>query len=252
MAEAIPNGEAVDQRRLIADPEGYIKELDLDGKIGEIFPALERSKGVMQSPIKHAEGAVFTHTLMTFTKLDEETPSDKVFGPITDPHERLLIIYALMYHDLGKKERNEGRDQGERLDHVKISLEHAKADLADKLSEEDLALVLELIEKHEYIADAVHISPKINKLHQLFTIGGDLRKGRLQLKCMECDLLGRLRGGNEQQQKQMVEEDFALAERNIGIYQLLLEQEAAGATFPLNKISAEVRSRIEALIASAR
>ena len=112
MDEGAPEGAQIDESRLLEDPEGYLKELDTDGKIAELFPALERAKGVRQSPIRHAEGGVFLHSLMATTKLAEETPSDRVFGTITDPHDRLLITYALIYHDLGKKERNESRETG--------------------------------------------------------------------------------------------------------------------------------------------
>ena len=138
------------------------------------------------------------------------------------------------------------------MDHVKVSMEHAKADLADKLSEADLATVVELIEKHEQIASAEHISHKLNKLHKLFTIGGDLKRGRMQLKFAECDLFGRTRGGDAENQRQMLAADDALAQRNINLYQLLLEQEAAGASFPVNKIATDVKDRITALIKAAR
>lgn len=230
----------LDTNRLIADPRSYIESLDEDGTLAEIFPSLAVLKGVTQSPIKHAEGDAFEHTLMVLDTLMGETPSDEMFGPIIDEHYRLLMIFAALYHDTGKRERNRDSTPENKVDHVKESMFHARVDLANLLSEEDLALVVEMIEKHEWVLSDT-LSKKLNRLHQLFALQGNLDRGRMLLKFSEADYLGRrIAGGNDHLERRR----SSMLARNLGLYGILLEYQERGETFPVNRISVEVRGRI--------
>ncbi|MBI4232148.1 hypothetical protein HY605_02855 [Candidatus Peregrinibacteria bacterium] len=237
--------EGLNISRLVANPRAYLEELNADGKLAEAFPAFDRTKGVTQSPDKHAEGDVFIHTFMTLDLLDQETPSDRDFGPISDEHERFLMLLALLYHDTGKRERNLLDRPDARVFHVPESIKHAQADLAKYLSPQDLELVIEMINKHETLLDADHLSPKINRLHDNFALGGSTERGRTLLKFLECDLFGRR---VSESHKHLLERADLLAARNIGLHRVVLEAEAQGVSFPVQHIGKETRARIKQLI----
>lgn len=247
MASDLDGGEieGLNFLRLADEPRLYLEELDQTGELAEVFPAFERTKGVTQSPDKHAEGDVFVHTLITTDLVSQETPSDKVYGPVTDKHELFLVMLALIYHDTGKKERNELDRPDARVFHVPESIKHARADLAKYLSEEDLAIVIEMINKHETLLDADHLSPKLNKIHNNFSLGGSVERGRTLIKFLECDLFGRKVSDSH---RHLLRRADLLADRNIGLHQLLMEAEAEGVSFPVQHIEREIRARIQALI----
>lgn len=201
---------------MIQNPRQLIQELDDEGRLGDVFPAVLRCKGVRQSPVKHAEGHVFTHILMGLDKIHESTPSDAELGPISDERSLLLIFLGVLYHDTGKKERNESTN---RIDHVAVSIEHAKNDLKGKISDKELEMVLDLIGKHEQIFGE-QISADPVRARALFSFNGDLGFGRLLLKFSECDNLGRIVNDEK-----ILEKNRKLIERNIRLYQLLLEKE---------------------------
>ncbi len=234
----------LDVKALVENPLAYVKSLDETDKLKDVFPALLRAKGVQQSEIRHAEGDVFLHTLLALSRFTEETPSDEEFGQIEDEHDKLLVILALLYHDTGKRERNlfDGPD------HVQESVNHARNELAGYLSEEDLELVVEMITKHDHVLAKKHISYRPNKLYKLFSLGGNLERSRLLLKLSECDALGReIAEGHEAEWGGLE----SLVQRNIGLYKLLVEQEASGVEFPAQRISRDVRERIKDLLRSA-
>ncbi|MFC1615565.1 hypothetical protein ACFL21_00340 [Patescibacteria group bacterium] len=241
--------ENLDIERLVENPVEYLKELDESGELQHVFPAFALTKGVWQSLDKHKEGDAFVHTLMTLGEVYKESPSDKEFGKIEDPHDLLIIILALLYHDTGKRDRNLYDCPEKRVYHPNESVKHVNKELAQYLSEEDLAIVAELVRKHDLITEILHISKRANKLFKLFSISGNLGNSQLLLKLSECDLRGR-----------EVSEEYAyflprnelLFERNVELLKLLQAQEKQGQTFPLNSISRETRDRINELVDSLR
>ncbi len=236
----------IDRDLMVDAPILYIKSLDKLGELPKLFPALDRAKGVQQSEIKHNEGDVYIHTLMTSAKLSQTTPSDLEFGPVTDRQALFRIALALLYHDTGKRERNLHSTPENRVDHVVESVKHANEDLAKLLSPEELAIVVEMIAKHE-ILFSTELSWRLNKLAQLFSLGGDIENGRTLLKFLECDCLGRkVMKGHEYH----IEKNARIMRRNIEIYKILLGIHRAGLTFPVQRISAEVTQSIKNLIHS--
>ncbi|MBT4917578.1 hypothetical protein HON58_04025 [Candidatus Peregrinibacteria bacterium] len=239
--------EELNLHKLVENPRGYLEELDRSGKLAQYFPAFAETKGVTQSPDRHAEGDVFIHTLLTLDQIKKESPSDRAFGSIEDEHDLLLITLALIYHDTGKKERNLHDTPDHRVFHVNESVKHARADLASYLSEDDLETVIEMINKHENLLDSKHTSHRINKLHKLLALKGDTKRGRILLKFAECDLYGRR---VSESHKHLLEKGGRLAERNIELLRLLQQQEAEGLSFPLQRVATDVQSRVKALLDS--
>jgi tRNA nucleotidyltransferase (CCA-adding enzyme) len=68
--------------------------LDSIGRLDDVAPELAATKGMLQEPDWHPEGDVFEHTLQT---IDAAAQYDYV-----SHHEKLLIMYACLCHDLGK------------------------------------------------------------------------------------------------------------------------------------------------------
>lgn len=64
-------------------------------RIAEILPELAQLRGVEQDPVWHPEGDVFEHTLQA---LDAAAAQEYANTP-----EKLLVMYAALCHDLGKK-----------------------------------------------------------------------------------------------------------------------------------------------------
>lgn len=64
------------------------------GRLAEIMPEVAQLRGVEQDPIWHPEGDVFEHTMQA---LDAAAAL-----AYTSEHEKLLIMYAALCHDLGK------------------------------------------------------------------------------------------------------------------------------------------------------
>lgn len=246
-SEGLPEG--LDLHKLVENPVEYIKELDESGKLAEFFPAFALSKGVQQSPSRHKEGDVFTHTLMALGWVKAETPSDREFGPVQDEHDILLIVLALVYHDTGKRERNLHDKPESRVFHDVESVKHAKAELAGYLPEEDLEIVLKLIRRHERILEPKNISTRINKLHRLFAFGGKLDRARLLLKFSECDLLGR---EVSESHSHLAGNGLMVLQRNIGLYKVLKEQESQGISYPIQHVGREIADRINKLVELGR
>ena len=228
---------------LVDSPQQYIKSLDESGQLSKYFPAVVLTRGVRQSEIKHNEGDAFTHTLMTLAKIIEETPSDLEFGKIEEKKSIFWIAMALLYHDTGKKERNNGGRE-ERIDHVAESVKHANEELVRFLPPEEVAIVSEMIAKHEVMLSS-DISWRIHKLSKLMSLANSVKNGRLLLKFIECDGLGRkVMNGHED----LVEKNNRMLHRNIEIYKILLELSPEGQPFPVQKINKEVSQSIKKLI----
>ena len=210
-----------------------------------MFPAFYRTKDVQQSPIRHAEGDVFVHTLMVLDAVkDKISPSEKKFKPLVDKHDLILIIFAAMYHDTGKRERNLLSTEENKIDHVRESIKHAKNDLAKYLSEEDLDIVVEMIQKHETI-HGDQLSYRVNKLFKLFSLRKNLESGLLLLKFSESDLLGRkIAEGHED----IWDKNMAILDRNVEIYEILSNIEDQGQSFPIQHVSADILEKIKKLV----
>lgn len=85
-------------------PSRGIRWLADIGRLAEILPELAQLRGVEQDPIWHPEGDVFEHTMQALDAAarQEYETSD----------EKLLVMYATLCHDLGKKvamQRKDGR-----------------------------------------------------------------------------------------------------------------------------------------------
>lgn len=84
-------------------PSLGLRWLDAIGRLGEILPELAAVKGVVQSVQWHPEGDVFEHTMQTI-----DAAAALSYAEL---HEKLMLIYAALCHDLGKvstTEENEG------------------------------------------------------------------------------------------------------------------------------------------------
>lgn len=213
----------IDFNRLGNDPESYLQELEDNGLLDKTFPAVARSKGVSQSKIRHAEGGVFNHVQKALQTMKGNTLSDDMLGPVTDPHERMLIALAIMYHDTGKRERNQHDRRVLNLDHVPISMQHARDDLAQYLGEKDLEIVVKMIEWHERISKREGIPTSIFKLRDIFTYEGSLDYGRLFIKFAECDMWGRTIAPDAPNHDEIIEENRKITRRNCALFQILLQ-----------------------------
>lgn len=68
--------------------------LDRIGRLADIFPELAQLKTIKQDPTWHPEGDVFEHTMQAIDAAALLSVSDK--------NERLLVMLAVLCHDLGK------------------------------------------------------------------------------------------------------------------------------------------------------
>ncbi len=80
---------------------GILKEIRDSGfsfeKLSEIYPELNRLKGVLQNPEYHAEGDVYQHTSLVCQKLMLHPD----WQELEDRQQELLFL-AAMFHDIGK------------------------------------------------------------------------------------------------------------------------------------------------------
>jgi tRNA nucleotidyltransferase (CCA-adding enzyme) len=75
-------------------PSRGIRWLAELGRLAEILPEVAQLRGVEQDPIWHPEGDVFEHTMQAVDAAALLT--------YESDHEKLLIMYAALCHDLGK------------------------------------------------------------------------------------------------------------------------------------------------------
>ncbi|MCK5780810.1 MAG: CCA tRNA nucleotidyltransferase [Psychrilyobacter sp.] len=85
-------------------PSKTFRLLDSVGGIRVLFPNLDISKSIVQNPIYHPEGDVFTHTLMTLDILEIKKRT-------------LDIMIALLFHDIGKNHTHSSNFKG----HTRVS-----------------------------------------------------------------------------------------------------------------------------------
>ncbi|MFA6521856.1 MAG: hypothetical protein WCT53_05760 [Candidatus Gracilibacteria bacterium] len=248
------DGVSFSVENFVANPAEYIEELDKSGTLKLFFPALAATHGVKQSPLKHAEGDVFAHKKMALGLLRKKTLSDERFGGINNSEDLLLIALALTHHDTGKKDRNEARAKGQRMDHVGKSAEHAVEDLAEFLSEEELAMVVEMIKKHEIMSSTVQFPKRIQGIQNLFSLRGKFAGARLLLKFSECDMLGRIIDPTSPDAGKINGTNAAILERNVRIYELLkqdsdlFDQMAAGGWSPGRDVLLDIHRRIALIV----
>jgi len=248
------DGVSFSVENFVENPAEYIEELDKSGTLALFFPALAATHGVKQSPLKHAEGDVFAHKKMALGLLRKKTLSDERLGGINNPEDLLLIALALTHHDTGKKDRNEARARGLRLDHVGKSAEHAVEDLARFLSEEELAMVIEMIQKHEIMSSTVQFPKRIQGVQNLFSLSGKFAGARLLLKFSECDTLGRIINPAHPDAQNINMQNAAILERNVRIHDFLngqcdlLEAMAAGGRSPGRNVLISIHEQIGRIV----
>ncbi|MFI5333263.1 MAG: CCA tRNA nucleotidyltransferase [Candidatus Babeliales bacterium] len=112
------------------------------GRLAELWPELGATVGVPQNPVWHPEGDVFEHTMQA---LDGGTRLS-----YTDVHEKLIIMYALLCHDLGKVDTTVEIDGiFKSPNHAQSSVVHARTLLARITHNHDIVdAVLKLVACH--------------------------------------------------------------------------------------------------------
>lgn len=123
-------------------PSRGIRWIHALGRLAEIWPELASTVGVPQNPAWHPEGDVFEHTMQALdggVRLSYETEQEK-----------LIIMYALVCHDIGKVDTT--REIGGVLkspNHAQSSVVHGKNFLARITHNHDLVdAVLKLVLHH--------------------------------------------------------------------------------------------------------
>lgn len=86
-------------------PSLALQWLDSLGRLAELFPEIAALKGVEQNPAWHPEGDVFEHTKQALdAAADIECESND---------EKLLLMYAVLCHDLGKAVTTKENERGD-------------------------------------------------------------------------------------------------------------------------------------------
>jgi tRNA nucleotidyltransferase (CCA-adding enzyme) len=131
------------------NPSHGIRWIHSIGRLNGIWPELGATVGVAQNPAWHPEGDVFEHTMQA---LDAGARLSYV-----DAHEKLIIMYALLCHDLGKVDTTKEIDGVLRSpNHAQSSVVHARTLLARITHNHDLvAAVLKLVEHHMEVGQFV-------------------------------------------------------------------------------------------------
>ena len=80
-----------------AFPGNAVRFLDMTNTIW-VYPELERTRYLLQSPTWHPEGTVLSHTINTMDKAAMICNRDEVYG-----ESRAVIVLSAMLHDIGKQ-----------------------------------------------------------------------------------------------------------------------------------------------------
>lgn len=80
---------------LLPEPQKFIDALSEVGALKVLFPVIEKMKGVPQNPVYHAEGCVYTHTLMVLQK-------SAYLSARLAPEDKIAVRMAALFHDVGK------------------------------------------------------------------------------------------------------------------------------------------------------
>lgn len=78
-----------------ANPSRFIEALDEIGALKVILPEIKKMQGIPQPVKHHAEGDVYTHVLMVFSKAAELSAN------IPD-EDKMLVRMGALFHDIGK------------------------------------------------------------------------------------------------------------------------------------------------------
>ncbi len=130
--------------------EGHARDafllLDQTGLLHEVLPEIEKMKGVEQPPEFHPEGDVFVHTLLLLQSLPQPCPASLAWGAVL--------------HDVGKPPTFRVAPDRIRFDdHVNVGVKLAEEICHRfRLSNDDTAQILALIENHMRFAQAMQMN----------------------------------------------------------------------------------------------
>jgi len=127
-----------------------LKDMEEIGLLKYLFPEIERLKGVLQPDLYHPEGDVFQHTLLALKHLPPKAP--------------LFLIWATLFHDLGKPDTFKVTDRIRFDGHAKRSLELA-GEICQRLRmpKKEQQMIGWLVEYHMILSDL----PKMRRAKQL-------------------------------------------------------------------------------------
>jgi poly(A) polymerase len=163
-------------RKILTGPNPHtgIKMMDDLNLLNEILPEVAAMKGVRQPENYHPEGDVFTHTLLTLSKLaDNGKSADSGFGKLTalSLSKGWELAMAVLLHDIGKPVTFEIADRIRFNNHDNIG-----ADMSEKICERlrmsnaEKERITWLVKMHLYLRHAQQM--RISKLKRLFAHEG--------------------------------------------------------------------------------
>ena len=162
------------------NPDTSIKMLDDLGLLHEILPEVTAMKGIEQPENFHPEGDVFTHTLLTLTKLaDGREATDTIeehHSAPNGPGKKYLygsweLAMAVLLHDIGKPVTFEISDRIRFNNHDSVGAKMAER-ICERLrmSNAEKERITWLVKMHLYLRHAQEM--RISKLKRLFAHEG--------------------------------------------------------------------------------
>jgi len=162
------------------NPDTSIKMLDDLNLLHEILPEVTAMKGVEQPENFHPEGDVFTHTLLTLTKLADgrkATDTREEHHPVSNgPGKKNLydsweLAMAALLHDIGKPVTFEIADRIRFNNHDSVGAKMAEK-ICERLrmSNAEKERITWLVKMHLYLRHAQEM--RISKLKRLFAHEG--------------------------------------------------------------------------------
>ncbi|MGR3176292.1 MAG: CCA tRNA nucleotidyltransferase [Candidatus Scalindua sp.] len=163
-------------RKILTGPNPHtgIKMMDDLNLLNEILPEVTAMKGVRQPENYHPEGDVFTHTLLTLSKLvDNRKAADSGFGKLTalSLSKGWELAMAVLLHDIGKPVTFEVADRIRFNNHDNIGAKMAEK-ICERLrmSNAEKERITWLVKRHLYLRHAQQM--RISKLKRLFAHEG--------------------------------------------------------------------------------
>lgn len=162
------------------NPDTSIKMLDDLNLLHEILPEVTAMKGVEQPENFHPEGDVFTHTLLTLTKLAngrKTTDAREELHPVSNDSDKKNLYgswelaMAVLLHDIGKPVTFEIADRIRFNNHDSIGAKMAEK-ICERLrmSNAEKERITWLVKMHLYLRHAQEM--RISKLKRLFAHDG--------------------------------------------------------------------------------
>ncbi|MCR4290090.1 MAG: CCA tRNA nucleotidyltransferase, partial [Candidatus Scalindua sp.] len=162
------------------NPDTSIKTLDDLNLLHEILPEVTAMKGVAQPENFHPEGDVFTHTLLTLTKLADgrkATDTSKEHHSISHCPGKITVsgswelAMAVLLHDIGKPVTFEIADRIRFNNHDSVGAKMAEK-ICERLrmSNAEKERITWLVKMHLYLRHAQEM--RISKLKRLFAHEG--------------------------------------------------------------------------------